>query len=69
MSIGDERLGVRVNFTCLNKAEAAKDRTELARNLLDVLFSKPEKATCTVSGKAQEKGQLDTDKLAALKSM
>ena len=58
-----------VPILCLNKAEAAINRTELARNLLDTLSSKEEQASSSITGKEQEKRQLDVKKMEALRSM
>ncbi|XP_062505983.1 uncharacterized protein LOC134182579 [Corticium candelabrum] len=66
--VQDRRLNVMVPFLCLNKAEAAINRTELARNLLDTLFSKEEQACSSITGKGQEKRQLDVKKMEALRS-
>ena len=57
--VADERLAAKVLFSCLNKTEAAKDRIELARNLLDVLVNKEEQASCTASGKVSGEDALD----------
>ena len=68
MFVGDERLHIKIPFNSLNRAEAAKNRTELARNLLDALYAKEEQATCSISGKVAGKGNLDPHKMEALKS-
>ena len=61
MSVGDPRLGVKVSFEKLNAAEKAGDRLELARLLLDCLFSKAEQGSISFAS-------LEPMKLNALRS-
>ena len=61
MSVGDTRFGIKVSFEKLNATEKAGDRLELARLLLDCLFSKEEQGSISFHS-------LDPMKLSALRS-
>ena len=65
VKVGDERLGVMVPFSQLRTVEAATSRLELARLLMDVLFTKVEQATLQV-GSRDPTRQLTPVKLDAL---
>jgi hypothetical protein len=53
--VGDERYGVQVPFTRLRSAETASTRLEMARLLLDVLFTKEEQAASVIGGRDRDK--------------